>query len=55
MVYGDVVDYQAEIWSESGRLEVGIGSEKVSNHVDVAAQNKVGHGSARPGPVVRGD
>jgi hypothetical protein len=55
MIYGDVVDYHAETWGEYGRLEAGIGCENLSNRVDAAAQNKASHGSARSGPVVRGD
>jgi hypothetical protein len=54
MVYGDVVDYHAEVRGEYGRLEAGIGPEKLSNGMDMAAQNKAGHGSTRTGAAVRG-
>jgi hypothetical protein len=47
MVYGDVADYHTEVRGECGRLEAGIGTEKLSDSVDMAAQNKAGHGSAR--------
>jgi hypothetical protein len=54
MVYGDVADYHAEERGECGRLEAGIEPEKLSNGMDMAAQNKAGHGSARTGAAVRG-